>query len=178
MERQIVILHTRSRPSQQVTRDFATLRAVGVLKSWENRRKYELLVHVIGYPGSHRASRVIPASETSALRECIDFNPYLSLRFMKSWNICVGFLNFILKWKCFNMQKNNHRFWHMGFSSVVLEVCCSVVFVFFFFLYLFCFVLFICFSLCWFGVFCVCTCGFFVLLPFGFACLLVFPGKH
>lgn len=162
MERQIVILHTRSRPSQQVTRDFATLRAVGALKSWENRREYELLVHIIGYPGSHCASRIIPASETSALTECIDFNPYLSLRFMKIWKICVGFFNFILKWKCFNMQKNNHRFWHMGFSSVVLEVCCSVVFGFFFFC--------ICFALfCSFVFHCV-GLGFFVCVRVGFLC--------
>lgn len=53
--------------------------------STETRREYELLVHIIGYPVSHHASRILPTSETSTLTEYIDFNPYLSsIRFIKS----------------------------------------------------------------------------------------------
>lgn len=61
------------------------LKSIG---SRENRREYELLVHIIGYPVSHHASRIIPTSETSTLTEYIDLNPCLSLiRFIKSWKI-------------------------------------------------------------------------------------------
>lgn len=45
----------------------------------ENRTAYELLLHIIGRPVSHHASRILPASETSTLTEYIDFSPYLSL---------------------------------------------------------------------------------------------------
>lgn len=64
------------------TRLCSTLRTLGMVKSWENRREYELLVHGIGSPDPHGVSRIIPTSEPSALTESIDFN--LSFRFVKS----------------------------------------------------------------------------------------------
>ena len=58
------------------------LKSIG---SRENKREYELLVHIIGYPVSHHAPRIPSTSETSGLTEHVDFNPYLSLiRFIKS----------------------------------------------------------------------------------------------
>lgn len=151
----------------------STLRTLGMLKSWENRREHELLVHVIGFPDSHRVSRIIPTSEPSALTECIDFNPYLCL---KSCKRCMRFfLNFIFKCKCFNMQRNNHRFWHMGFSLWFWRISLLCLFWLFFFFFCICFALFCSFVLhCVVGIF---VCGVFFLCCSLLGFLFVFPGK-
>lgn len=176
MERQIVIFHTRSRPSQQGTWDFcSTLRNSAMLKSWENRREYELLVHVIGFPGSHVFFQNYSNFRTTSTSRMYWFQSLAQLEIHEKLKNMCGVVKFLF----LNANALICRRTTLDFDIWVFLLCfwrivlpCSVCFC------LFC----VCFALlCSFVFPCVVggfVCGGLVYVAFFWLFWFVFPGKH